>query len=211
MAQLPQLSAAFIEEYPRQSELMQQTRAEGEHSGVSGVSAPVASLLTVLAAVSAAQNTVEVGTGSGVSTLALLEGLPEGSALTTIDIDSTREQTAKEAIKAAGFDKTHRVRAITGDAAHVLPRLSENSYDLAFIDADAEHFEHYVYECLALLKTGGLLIVHDALNNGAVASPTARDEVTNSHRSVLNSLREIDDIFVSLVHAGLGLFLVYKR
>ncbi len=211
MAQLPQLSAAFIEEYPRQSELMQQTRAAGERSGVSGVSAPVASLLTVLAAVSAAQNAVEVGTGSGVSTLALLEGLPQGAALTTIDIDSTREQVAKEAIRAAGFDKTHRVRAITGDAGHVLTRLSENSYDLAFIDADAEHFEHYVYESLALLKTGGLLIVHDALNGGAVASPTARDEITNSHRSVLTSLREIDDIFVSLVHAGLGIFLVYKR
>lgn len=211
MSQPQQLSAAFCEEFPFEDAVMQQAREHSARLGVQAVSPSVASLLTVLAAVSGAQQAVEVGTGSGVSTLALLRGLPRGAALTTIDIDSTREHFAREGVNAAGLDRTHRVRAITGDASTVLGRLSEGSYDLAFVDADAENFEHYVYECLALLKQGGVLIAHDALNSGAVASPASRDYVTQAHRSVLRSLQEIDDIFISLVHAGEGLFLVYKR
>lgn len=206
-----QLSAAFCEEFANEDAVMRQAREHSARLGVRAVSPSVASLLTVLAAVSNAQQAVEVGTGSGVSTVALLRGLPQGSALTTIDIDSTREQLAREAIKASGAESTHRVRAITGDASAVLRRLSEDAYDLAFVDADADQFETYVYDCLALLKSGGLLIAHDALNSGSVASPTTRDAVTQSHRSVLNALRDIDDIFISLLYAGEGVFLVYKR
>nr|WP_239478745.1 O-methyltransferase [Rothia sp. ZJ1223] len=205
------MSDAFCDEFPVQDALAVQAREHSARWGVRAVSPAAASLLTVLAAISGARQVVEVGTGSGVSTLALLEGLPAGATLTTMDIDSTREHLAKEAIKAGGFDLTHRVRAITGDASGILRRLSENSYDLAFVDADAENFAHYVYECLALLKPGGLLIAHDALNSGLVASPATRDTITQNHREVLTALREIDDIFISLVHAGEGLLLVYKK
>lgn len=211
MSQLRQLSAAFCEDFPVEDAIMRQAREHSDRLGVRAVSPSVASLLTVLAALSGAQQAVEVGTGSGVSTVALLRGLPEGAALTTIDIDATREQLAREAVKAAGLESTHRVRAITGDASAVLRRLSEGSYDLAFVDADAANFDSYVYDCLALLKPGGLLIAHDVLHSGEVASPTTRDTVTQTHRLVLNALREIDDIFISLVHAGEGIFLVYKR
>lgn len=205
-------SWVYAEEFPLEAPAVASARAGAERLDAAPVAPSVASLLTVLAAATKAQHAVEIGCGAGVATAALLTGLAPGAALTAIDIDATRCQTTRTLLAAAGLDKSHRVRVITGDAAEVLPRLSEASYDLAFIDAGSQLAEQLVYDTLALLEPGGLLILHDPLVGGAVANPTARDAVTVSVRSVLHEVAACTaDVFVSLVHAGEGLYLVYKR
>lgn len=205
-------SWAYTEGFPTESAVLTRARQAAERLDASPVTPSVASLLTVLAAATGAEHAVEVGCGAGVSTVALLTGLRRGAALTAIDIDSTRCQATRSLLTGAGLGSTHRVRVITGDAAQVLPRLSANSYDLAFIDAGAEIAEQLVYDALALLEPGGLLLLHDPLAAGVVANPTARDAVSVSLRTVLTEVAACtDDVHVSLLHTGAGLFLVYKK
>lgn len=203
---------SFIEDFALEPAVVAQARLKAESMDAAPVAPAVTSLLTVLAAASGAAQAVEVGCGAGVTTAALLTGLRKGAAFTALDIDSTRCQATRTMIAAAGFDHSHRVRVINGDAGQVLPRLSAAAYDLAFIDAGSALAEQLVYDALALLQSGGLLILHDALAGGSVGDPTARDAVTVSVRTVLRDVAAcVDDVFVSLVHAGAGLYLVYKK
>lgn len=202
----------YSEEFPREAPVVQVAREQAELLDAAPVAPSVAALLTVLAATSKARHAVEIGCGAGVSTAALLAGLPAGAALTAIDIDATRCQAVRSLLSATDFEQSHRVRVITGDAMGVMPRLSPGSYDLALVDAGPELADQLVLGALALLAPGGLLILHDPLAGGAVASPTERDEVTVSLRSVLHEVAACtDDVFVSLLYVGEGLYLVYKK
>lgn len=203
---------SFIEGFPQESSDILDARQAAEELGVDTVSPHTVDLLRILAASTHAQNVLEVGTGTGVTTLALLQGMDAGSALTTIDIDNSRLQRGRDLIQRSPHGRRHRVRTICGDVAEVLPRLSIGSYDLALVDISASVVEYSVLKCLSLIKSGGLLIVRNALNNGLVAQPTSRDSITVAHRRLLQDIQACtDDVFVSLVHSNLGLYLVYKR
>lgn len=203
---------AFIEGFPQESSDILDARQAAEELGVQPVSPHTSDLLRVLAASTKAQNILEVGTGAGVASLALLQGMAPGSAFTTIDIDNSRLQKARHIIQGSSYGRKHRVRTICGNSTEVLPRLSTGSYDLALVDTSAENAEFAVLSCLSLIKSGGLLIMHNALHQGSVAQPTVRDAETISHRRLLQDIQECsDDVFVSLVHSNLGIYLVYKR
>ncbi len=203
---------SYTESFPCEPAIIHTAREAAEILGAQPVSAHAASLLTLLCASSRAENVLEIGTGTGVSTLALLQGLRAQAALSTLDIDSSRSQKARELVQRSGWEGDRRIRTIVGAAQRVLPRLSAQSYDLIFLDLIPELTEFCVYQALALLQQGGLLIVNDALNAGAVANPAQRDPVTAAHRRVLQDVQECrDDVFVSLLHARQGLYLVYKR
>lgn len=202
----------YSEEFPHETPVVEVARKRAERLDAAPVAPSVAALLTLLAATSKARHAVEVGCGAGVSTAALLTGLPRGAALTAIDIDSTRCQAVRSLLSATDFEQSHRVRVITGDAVDVLPRLSPGSYDLAFVDAGSELADQLVLNALALLARGGLLILHDPLAGGALASPTERDRVTVALRSTLCEIAACtNDVFVSLLYVGSGLYLVYKK
>lgn len=207
-----QESWSYVENFPQETSDLLAARTAAANLGCTPVSAHTADLLRVLVASSAAHNVLEIGTGTGVSTLALLQGMEPGSALTTIDIDNSRLQRARQIIQDSPSGKKHRVRTICGEASAVLPRLSIGSYDMAFVDASVEVAENCVYQCLGLIRSGGLLILHNALNHGKVAQPTQRDALTTAHRRILQDIQECtDDVFVSLLHSINGIYLVYKR
>lgn len=79
-----------------------------------------AALLTVLVSAARPATVVEVGTGAGVSGLALLRGMPSDSVLTTIDTDIRALRAARDTFREAGFE-TKRTRTISGAAGLVLP------------------------------------------------------------------------------------------
>ena len=78
---------------------------------------------------------MEIGTGSGVSGLALFAGMQPDGILTSVDIEPDHQQVARKAFLSVGIP-TQRFRLIAGAALNVLPRLSDGAYDLVFIDAD---------------------------------------------------------------------------
>ncbi|WP_432496617.1 O-methyltransferase [Kineococcus auxinigenes] len=203
-------SWAYAEQFTAEDEVLQDARARAAELGCEPVSPGVAAALTVLAATARARTAVEVGTGTGVSTVSLLRGMAPDGVLTTIDVHGERQRAAREAVADAGV-RTNRARMIPGRALEVLPRLTDAAYDLVLLDGDEREYSAYVEQAQRLLRPGGLLVVDDALWQGRVADPAARDASTVALREVGRVLAEDERWVSALLPAGEGLLLGVKR
>ncbi|WP_369056587.1 O-methyltransferase [Kineococcus terrestris] len=203
-------SWAYAEQFVPEDEVLQAARTRAADLDADPVTPGVAAALTVLAAAVRARTAVEVGTGAGVSTLALLRGMPEDGVLTSIDTDGERQRAAREALADEGV-RSNRARLIPGRALEVLPRLSDAAYDLVLLDGDEREYSAYLEQALRLLRPGGLLAVDDALWNGRVADPAARDAATAAMRGVGDAVREDERWTPALLPCGDGLLLAVKR
>lgn len=152
----------------------------------------------------------EIGTGTGVSGLWLLDGIRPGGVLTTIDVEVEHQRTAKEAFAAAGVNST-RTRTISGRALEVLPRLADGAYDMVFIDGDPTEAADYAEQGLRMLRSGGLLVVTEALWYDRVADPARRDEATVAMRELGKSMRDDERLLPALLPSGGGLLVAIKR
>ncbi len=104
-----------------------------------------------------------------------------------------------------------RTRVIGGDAAQVLPRLTDAAYDLVLVDADKQAYPLYVEQAIRLLRSGGVLAVDNMLWHDQVADPAARDETTVALRDLGKQLRSDERLLPCLLPVGDGLFVAIRR
>ncbi|MEB4615956.1 O-methyltransferase [Leucobacter sp. M11] len=192
----------YVEQYPEESAVAQKARKLGVELGAEPVSRAVAAHLTSVSVISGARAILEIGTGVGVSGLALLAASPEAT-LTSIDIEAETQRGAKQIFAEAGIAPS-RLRLITGDAHQVLPRMNTASYDLVLIDADPESLLEYLELSLTIVRPGGTVLIPRALNNGRVADPAARDGVSRDLRAILGEVQASPAIVAALSPAGDG-------
>ncbi len=201
---------AYAEDFVDESEAATQARANGEPMGVNSLGRGAASALTFLARVVQAKAVVEIGTGSGVSGLALFAGMQPDGILTSVDIESEHQQAARRSFVSVGIP-SRRFRLIAGSALNVLPKLSDGAYDLVFVDADKLEYAEYVEQGVRLLRHGGVLVVDDALWHDRIADPANTDEETEAIRNALTAVRENEDLVPALLPVGNGLLVAVKR
>jgi len=115
------------------------------------------SLLSTLSASKPKGLFVELGTGSGLSTAWILQGMDANSTLKTVDTDEVLVNIAKEYL---GSDK--RVEFIVGKGEDLILSIKKNSIDFIFADTWPGKYNH-LDETLSLLKTGGIYIIDDML------------------------------------------------
>ncbi|HZL73809.1 MAG TPA: O-methyltransferase [Propionibacteriaceae bacterium] len=203
-------SWAFAEDFIDESDQAAEAREKARQLGVAPIGRGSASALTLLARVVQAKAVVEVGTGSGVSGLALFAGMQPDGVLTSVDIEAEHQQAARAAFLAVGIP-TQRFRLIAGPALSVLPRLSDGGYDMVFIDADKGEYAEYVEQGLRLLRHGGVLAVDNALWHDRTADGSNIDSETEAIRNALNAVRDNEDLVPSLLPVGDGLLVAVKR
>lgn len=203
-------SWSYAEALPLEDDVLARARERGHELGVTPVGTGAAALLTVLAANSGARTAVEIGAGVGVSGVSLLRGFSAQTVFTTIDVDVDHLSAARQAYVELGVPAS-RTRTISGRARDVLPRLTTSAYDFVFIDADKPSVVDYVEHGLRLLRPGGMLVLHDALDADKVPLPAVRQPSTVAARQAGRLLRENDDVVSALVPTGSGLFLAVKR
>jgi predicted O-methyltransferase YrrM len=203
-------SWAFAEDFVNESDQAAEAREKARQLGVASIGRGSASTLTFLARVVQAKAVVEVGTGSGVSGLALFAGMQPDGVLTSVDIEAEHQQAARAAFLAVGIP-TQRFRLIAGPALSVLPRLSDGGYDMVFIDADKVEYAEYVEQGLRLLRQGGVLAVDNALWHDRTADGSNIDSETEAIRNALNAVRDNEDLVSSLLPVGDGLLVAVKR
>lgn len=199
----------YVEELAVEPAELQTARRNSLEAGVEPVSPATGAQLAQLAAATGARQIVEIGTGFGVSTLWLLIGAPD-AFLTSIDIEPEYQQSARELLTEAGVSPA-RARLISGAASTVLPRMSDGTYDLVLVDADPASVIEHVEHGLRIARPGGTVAVARALQNGRVADPARRDDVTASYRALITEVAASDAVVSAVSPVGDGLLLLTKR
>ncbi|HOY48675.1 MAG TPA: class I SAM-dependent methyltransferase [Chryseolinea sp.] len=115
------------------------------------------SLLRTLASSKPASKFLELGTGTGLSTAWILDGMDNDSTLTSIDFDAKFLEIAESFL---GDDK--RLSLVCTDGADWVEANGDKKYDYIF--ADTWHGKYLMLdEVLAMLNRGGLYIIDDMM------------------------------------------------
>ncbi|MGC3021570.1 MULTISPECIES: O-methyltransferase [unclassified Brevibacterium] len=199
----------FSEQYNGPDPLLDAARTHSHEFGLAPVSQTTAKTLTLLARLLTPVAAVEVGTGVGTSTLALLRGMPTAGILTSIDTNSTAQGAARDLVDMAGI-RPGRLRLMSGRAEEVLKKLAPAAYDMVFIDSEPSNLERMIQPSLRLLDAHGLLVIHQTMLKGAVADPVDRSPRTQAARGMLNRLAQQEDLDRVLLPIGQGLLLLQK-
>ncbi len=195
---------SWIASWQPEDEATTGARLRADEVGLTCVDPVTGAAVRMFAAITSARHVIELGTGAGVSTLWLLQGLQPQGILTTIDIDAEHQRLARTAVQEAGAP-SGRVRFIVGNALEVLPRLSDGGYDLVLCDAAPGEALDYLNEARRVLRPGGVVLVVGALAGGRVGDPSARDADTLALRELARAVREDEAWVPALLPVGAGL------
>ena len=199
---------SFAESFAHEDYFMQQARRNGQEISASDPTPAVGKFLKYSVNLLNAKSVVEIGTGSGVGGLWLLSGMPSDAVLTTIDSEREHSKIAKTIFDEADIAPT-RYRIITGKLIEVIGKLADNSYDLIVIRPALDLFD-MVHESYRLLKSGGLLVIDQALSGGKVADPTQRDPESIARRDAIKVVKEDERWAASLIPIGAGVLVANK-
>lgn len=137
-------------------------------------SAVQARFLAMIVAMTGARRILEIGTFTGLSTLAMAAALPDGGSITTID-NFTADETARDIATTAFATSSHcdKISLLEMDALDALDQVGKD-YDLIFIDADKPNYENYFEKIIGddILRPGGVLLVDNTLWGGRVLNAT---------------------------------------
>jgi len=199
---------AFTEGYAHEDYFMQLARKNGVEVGAIDPTPAVGNFLKFATQLTGAKSVVEIGTSSGVGGLWVLQGLPNDGVLTTIDAEREHSKIARTVFEEADIPAT-KYRIITGNLIDVVGKLADNSYEL-IITRDALDLFEIVQESFRLLKSGGLLIIDQALSNGKVADSTQRDPESIARRDAIKVIKEDARWSSSVIPIGAGILVAHK-
>ncbi len=167
-------------------------------------------LLTSLTRALGARNVVEVGTFTGLSSLAIARGLPAGGRLLTCDVSDEWTAVARPHWAAAGV--AHRIELRLGPALATLRALpAEPHLDLAFIDADKPGYIGYWDELVPRMRPSGVLLVDNVFFHQRVLEPEPDDANAQAIKAFNDHARADGRVDVSMLPVGDGLTLACRR
>lgn len=143
-----------------------------------------------------AKNVLEIGTLTGYSAIWIARALPEDGKLITLELEPKHAELAKKYIVKAGLHKKIEIRV--GAASVSLKNLSEERFDLVFIDADKENYVNYLHKVIPLMNKGGVIAADNTLRKGEVINLKTKDEGTIEVRN-FNKLIAKDKRFESIL------------
>jgi predicted O-methyltransferase YrrM len=177
----PAAIQAYIEKVGyREPGILARLRAETASHPQAGmqIAPEQGALLTLLTELVGARRCLEIGTFTGYSSLAVALALPADGLLVCCDVSDEFTQTARRYWADAGV--ADRIQLRLGPAAETLDALlaagAEDTFDLAFIDADKPGYPAYWERCLRLVRRGGLIVLDNMLFHGRGVNPAPGDE-----------------------------------
>ncbi|TDC41746.1 O-methyltransferase [Micromonospora sp. KC213] len=151
-------------------DLAEETLAALPGDAVMQVAPEQASFLTFLTRALGVRQAVEVGTFTGLSSLAIARGLPDDGRLTCFDISEEYTGVARRYWERAGV--AGRIELRIGPAGKRLRELPlQRHLDLAFIDADKIGYPIYWDELVPRMRPGAVIVVDNTLRGGRVLAP----------------------------------------
>ena len=200
----------YAENFITEDHYKSQARARGLELGAVDVTPGAGAYLRHLAATLSAQSIVEVGTGSGVGSLWLLDGMRTGGTLTSIDDEMEHTRIARLAFSDAEIAQT-RVRLITNPVLDVISKLTDRAYDLVVLRHNPEDLAFVISESHRILRSGGALVIDNFFGGSKVCDPAQRDPKTVSLRDAGKIIKNDTEHWVStLIPVGDGLLVATK-
>jgi predicted O-methyltransferase YrrM len=117
----------------------------------------VGAMLRTLAASKPGGRFLELGTGTGIATAWLLDGMDRGSTLISVDNDSSVQQVARDSL---GADA--RLTLVTSGGSEFLSAQPPESFDFVFADAMPGKYDG-LDKALTVVKAGGFYVIDDML------------------------------------------------
>ena len=200
----------FAEGFINEDFFKSQARARGVELGTTDTTPGSGAFLRYLAFTVKAQAVVEVGTGSGVGSLWLLDGMLESGTLTSIDDEMEHTQIAKLAFADADIAQG-RFRLITNTVVDVISKLTDRAYDLVVLRHNPEDLSFFISEAHRILRSGGALVIDNYFGGGKVSDAAQRDPKTVALRDAGKIIKNDSEHWVSsLIPVGDGLLLATK-
>jgi predicted O-methyltransferase YrrM len=201
---------SYAESFISEDEVKRDARARGEEIGVTDATSGTGAYLKHLAHSLSAQSVVEIGTGSGVGALWVLDGMLASGTLTSIDDEMEHSNIAKIAFQDAQIAPA-RFRLITNPVMDVMTKLADRAYDLVIFRHNPEDLPFAIAEAHRILRSGGVFVVDNFFGGSKVSDPAQRDPKTVALRESGKSLKnESENWVVSLIPTGDGLLLATK-
>lgn len=169
------------------------------------------SFLKVLLAMHQPKQILEVGTAVGFSAL-LMAANTEMCHITTIEKYEKRIPVAKENFQNRYGTSHHAAgRRCTCNHAELT-----GTYDMIFMDAAKGQYIHFLPDALRLLRTGGILISDNVLQDGDIIESHYAVERRNRTiyrrmREYLYVLKHTDGLLTSIVPVGDGAAVTVKQ
>lgn len=165
-------------------------------------------VLSMLSKMISPKRILEIGTFTGYATLCLAEGLTDDGIIYTLDIneeleDRVRTNFAKSPLNA-------KINYILGDAQQSLKALSEEIFDLVFIDADKKNNGTYFDLVFDQVKPGGLIIVDNVLWSGKILNQ-AQDKDTKNISTFNDKIAADKRVEKLILPVRDGLFVIRKK
>ena len=168
--------------------------------------------MAMLARLMGAKRYIEVGCFTGYSALAVTQAMPEDGRTIACDVSEEWTSIARRYWEKAGVND--RILLKLAPALQTLEALlvegCEDTFDLAFIDADKGGYIDYFERCLELVRPGGLVMIDNVLWDRKVLEEEFGDEDTRAIHGFNEYIRDREEIEVSMVPIGDGLTLVRK-
>lgn len=195
------------------TELLEKIEKEARENYVPIIRKETQNLLKLLLAMNRPKRILEVGTAVGFSALLMEEYNPVDCRITTIENYEKRIHIAKENFLRAG--KQNVIELIEGDAAEVLKTLQE-PYDFIFMDAAKGQYINFLPEVMRLLKSGGVLVSDNVLQDGDIIE--SRFAVTRRNRTIHKRMRDylyeithVKELTTSVLPLGDGVTISVKK
>jgi caffeoyl-CoA O-methyltransferase len=118
---------------------------------------------------------IEIGTFTGFSALCIARGLPADGTLLCLDRSEEWTAVGRRYWERAGL--ADRIELRVGDALPALRALpAEETFDLAFVDADKTGYPAYVEELYPRMASNGVVLLDNTLRGGRVLAPETDDD-----------------------------------
>lgn len=146
----------------------------GEASPTYQIAPEQGTFMQLLTTALGARRAIEIGTFTGYSALCIARGLPADGSLLCLDLSEEWTAVGRRYWERAGV--ADRIEVRLGDAHEQLAALpAEETFDLAFVDADKTGYAAYVDGLHPRMRPNGVVLLDNTLSNGRVLAPADDD------------------------------------
>jgi caffeoyl-CoA O-methyltransferase len=156
-------------------DLIDETQSTMGSAAVMQIAPDQAAFLTLLTKIVGVRHAVEIGTFTGLSSVAIGRGLAPGGRLVCCDVSAEYTAVARRYWERAGLSDRIELRlGLAQETVRAMP--AERHIDLAFIDADKRSYPIYWAELVPRMRPGGVILLDNVLRGGRVLKPDSEDD-----------------------------------